>query len=264
MMIWSKRGIPKSSPAALMRDVMLKSSSDGVGSPEGWLCARMIDAALVRMAGLKTSLGCTKDDVRVPIDTVLMAVIRCFPFNMITKQCSRSASHSNGFMMCAMSFGSLILFVTVVTCPSLTASSFIWRILYMAVTLLLFCYFCYAGDTVRSASKDVSDIFYTLRTCRKTQSVTTPTGQSNNHHVKTLLSFKKQQLPPQPPPSQDQRGRLGGSTGYPSFKDEEGKGYDKRGVPLADPLLSSYRKRITGTAGVMDFIGLGLRQGLDG
>ena len=123
-MIWSKTGIPKSSPAAFSRLVMFKSSSDGIGSPDGWLCARMIDAALVSMAGLKTSLGCTKDDVRVPIDTVLMAVIRFFPFNMITKQCSRSASHSNGLIMCAMSFGSLILFVTVVTCPSLTASSF--------------------------------------------------------------------------------------------------------------------------------------------
>lgn len=51
--------------------------------------------------------------------------------------------------------------------------------------------------------------------------------------------------------------------GYPSFKDEEGKGYDKRDVSLADPLLSSYRKRITGTAGVMGFTGLGVRQGLD-
>ena len=67
MMIWSKTGIPKSSPAALSRVVMLKSSSDGIGSPDGWLCASMIDAALVRMAGLKTSLGCTKDNVRVPI-----------------------------------------------------------------------------------------------------------------------------------------------------------------------------------------------------
>src|SRR3972149_1279895 len=244
MMIWSKTGIPKSSPAALSRVVMLKSSSDGVGSPDGWLCASMIDAALVRMAGLKTSLGCTKDDVRVPIDTVLMAVIRVFPFNMITKQCSLSASHSNGLMMCAMSFGSLILLVADVTCPSLTASSFILRILYMAVTLLFLCYFCYAGDTVRSASKDVSDIFHTLWACRKTQAVTTTTGQSNNHHVKTLLSFKNNISPPTAPFT-NQRGRLGGSTGYPSFKGEEGKGCDKGGVPLADPLLSSFRKRIT-------------------
>jgi len=56
--------------------------------------------------------------------------------------------------------------------------------------------------------------------------------------------------PPQPTPSQIRGGVWGGSTGYPSFKDEEGKGYDKRGVPLADPLLSSYRKRITSTFGV--------------
>src|SRR3989304_5889188 len=220
MMIWSKTEIPKSSPAALSRLVMVKSSSDGIGSPDGWLCASMIDAALVRMAGLKTSLGCTKDDVSVPIDTVLMAVIRFFPFNIITKQCSRSASHSNGFMMCAMSFGSLILLVVDVTCPSLTASSFIWRILYMAVTLLFLCYVCYAGDTVRSASQDVSDIFHTLRACRKTQSVTTTTGQSNNHHVKTLLSFKNN-ISPQPPPSQIRGGVWGDQRVIRYLKDEE-------------------------------------------
>src|SRR3972149_1422731 len=232
MMIWSKTGIPKSSPASLSLFVMVKSSSDGIGSPDGWLCASMIDAALVRMAGLKNSLGCTKDDVRVPIDTVLMAGIRFFPFNMITKQCSRSVSHSNGLMMCAMSFGSLILLVADVTCPSLTASSFIWRILYMAVTLLFLCYVCYAGDTVRSASKGVSDIFHTLRACRKTQAVTTTTGQSNNHHVRTLLSFKNNISPPTAPFT-NQRGWLGGLTGYPSLKDEEGKGNDKRGGPFA-------------------------------
>ena len=90
---------------------------------------------------------------------------------------------------------------------------------------------------------------------RKTQAVTTTTGQSNNHDVKTLLSFKNNISPPTAPFT-NQRGRLGGSTGYPSLKDEEGKGYDKRGVPLAGPLLSSFRKRITGTFGVMGWIGL--------
>ena len=65
-MIWSKTGIPKSSPASLSLFVTVKSSWDGFGSPDGWLCARMIDAALVMMAGLKTSFGCTKDDVSVP------------------------------------------------------------------------------------------------------------------------------------------------------------------------------------------------------
>jgi len=63
--------------------------------------------------------------------------------------------------------------------------------------------------------------------------------------------------PPPTAPFTNQRGRLGGSTGYPSFKDEEGKGNDKIGVPLADPLLSSYRKRITGTFGVVGFTGVG-------
>ncbi len=56
MMIWPKTGIPKSSLAALSRFVMVKSSADGTVSPDGW-SASMIDSALVRMAGLKTSLG---------------------------------------------------------------------------------------------------------------------------------------------------------------------------------------------------------------
>ena len=82
----------------------------------------------------------------------------------------------------------------------------------MAVTLLLFCYFCYAGDTVRSASKGVSDIFNTLRACRKTQTVTTTTGQSNNHHVKTLLSFKNNISPPNRPLHKSE-GAFGGING---------------------------------------------------
>jgi len=70
---------------------------------------------------------------------------------------------------------------------------------------------------------------------RKTQAVTTTTGQSNNHDVKTLLSFKKQHLPPTAPFT-NQRGRLGGSTGYPSFKDEEGKGYGQKRGSFGRPL----------------------------
>ncbi len=77
-------------------------------------------------------------------------------------------------------------------------------------------------------------------------------------------SFPLKTTSPPTAPFTNQRGRLGGSTGYPSFKDEEGKGYDKRGVPLANPLLSSYRKRITGTFGVREVMGLGGEQGLDG
>lgn len=38
MMIWSKMGIPKSSPASLSLSVSDKSSGDGFGSPDGWLC----------------------------------------------------------------------------------------------------------------------------------------------------------------------------------------------------------------------------------
>src|SRR3990170_8208219 len=74
----------------------------------------------------------------------------------------------------------------------------------------------------------------------------------------------KNNSPPPTAPFTNQRGRLGGSTGYPSFKDEEGKGYDKSGVFLADPLLSSYRNRITGTFGVLGVKGLDEKQSLEG
>ena len=87
---------------------------------------------------------------------------------------------------------------------------------------------------------------------RKTQAVTTTTGQSNNHDVKTLLSFKNN-ISPQPPPSQIRGGVWGDQRVIRHLKMRRARGMDKRGVPLADPLLSSYRKRITGTFGVTGF-----------
>jgi hypothetical protein len=39
---------------------------DGVGSPLGWLCTRMIAAARSAIASRNTSRGCTSDELRIP------------------------------------------------------------------------------------------------------------------------------------------------------------------------------------------------------
>jgi hypothetical protein len=44
-------------PACAMRLVRRMSSSEGEGSPEGWLCMRTTPAAACPMAGAKISLG---------------------------------------------------------------------------------------------------------------------------------------------------------------------------------------------------------------
>ncbi len=122
----------------------------------------------------------------------------------------------------------------------------------------------YAGDAVAGAPENVSDIRHTLGTCRKTHGVDTTTGQSDKRHVGTLLSIKNNSSLPDRPLHKIRGGGWGGSEGYPSSNDEDSKGYDKSGVSLADPLLSSYRKRITGTSGVLDVKGFDGIQGLEG
>ena len=70
---------------------------------------------------------------------------------------------------------------------------------------------------------------------RKTQAVTTTTGQSNNHDVKTLLSFKNN-ISPQPPPSQIRGGVWGDQRVIRYLKDEEGKGYGQKRGSFGRPL----------------------------
>ena len=54
---WSVSGIPIISPASAIFFVTAISSADGVGSPLGWLCRRMMEAAWRDKASIKISLG---------------------------------------------------------------------------------------------------------------------------------------------------------------------------------------------------------------
>src|SRR5215470_4420490 len=91
-MIWSRTLMPRSFPASTKRLVRTRSSWLGWGAPEGWLWQQSKAAALLRMAGLKHSLGWTTDAVREPIDTVLMPMTLFFWSSMATRKCSRSTA----------------------------------------------------------------------------------------------------------------------------------------------------------------------------
>jgi hypothetical protein len=66
-MIWSKTSMPTISPALASLLVRFMSSSEASGTPEGWLWAKIIEAALADIASLNTSLGWTMLASRLPI-----------------------------------------------------------------------------------------------------------------------------------------------------------------------------------------------------
>ena len=51
--------------------VVSLSSLLGVGSPDGWLCMTTIEFALSKWAYLNTSLGCTHEELSVPLNNSL-------------------------------------------------------------------------------------------------------------------------------------------------------------------------------------------------
>ena len=67
MMTWSNKGICNSSPAEIRLRVTARSSLLGSASPEGWLCATIMDVAKCCRAAENTSLGWAKDESTVPI-----------------------------------------------------------------------------------------------------------------------------------------------------------------------------------------------------
>jgi hypothetical protein len=84
--------MPKSWPHSFSRVVRCRSSSDGSGSPDGWLCRhRMLDAPS-RTAGPKTYRGCTSDALTVPTDTSVCMRYRCFVLRSTTQNRSLSSS----------------------------------------------------------------------------------------------------------------------------------------------------------------------------
>ena len=62
--------MPRISPALISFWVTAMSSLEGLGSPLGWLWARINAAALRFTAGLNTSLECAMEDVNPPMDIV--------------------------------------------------------------------------------------------------------------------------------------------------------------------------------------------------
>lgn len=62
--MWSRKLIPKIPQALPILWVISISSFEGSESPLGWLCTNTIEAALLKIAAFKTSLGCTSDFAR--------------------------------------------------------------------------------------------------------------------------------------------------------------------------------------------------------
>ena len=79
--------IPIVFPASTIRLVTSRSLRLGSEMPEGLLWARMSPAALAQTAGLNTSRGCTKELVRVPMETVWISITAFFaPSSRMTKR----------------------------------------------------------------------------------------------------------------------------------------------------------------------------------
>jgi len=72
--MWSVTSIPKILPASTNLFVKAISSSEGVGSPEGWLWTKITATANSLMAGSKTSRGWTKLELIVPIEIVSFVI----------------------------------------------------------------------------------------------------------------------------------------------------------------------------------------------
>lgn len=75
--MWSCSGTPSICPAAINWFVVVISCLLGFGSPEGWLCAIITDAALSVSGPAKTSRGWANDAVSVPIVTTRHVISLC-------------------------------------------------------------------------------------------------------------------------------------------------------------------------------------------
>jgi len=89
-MKWSSTSIFMSCPARMKSRVILMSASDGVGSPEGWLCIRITAAALAITATRNVSRGCTRSVSIVPMVTSWWPLTRLRVFRSKTTKHSHS------------------------------------------------------------------------------------------------------------------------------------------------------------------------------
>ena len=88
--------MPTTPPADASWRVTARSSADGVGSPEGWLCTRRIAAALSAMACRNTSRGWTTEPSSTPRVTVSSRVTACCVFSSSTRNSSWARSRMVG------------------------------------------------------------------------------------------------------------------------------------------------------------------------
>lgn len=100
--------MPTMLPALTSRRVTDSSSLDGVGSPDGWLCASTIAAALASSASRNTSRGDMKVWSSEPTLIVAMRTSRCLVSSSAAAQCSRSAPTKWGASTLAARSGEVI------------------------------------------------------------------------------------------------------------------------------------------------------------
>ena len=86
--MWSSTSIPRISAASKSLYVNWMSSGDGSTLADGWLCAKITDAALSIKTSANTSRGWTIVFVMVPIETTLMFIISLAPERDVTIKCS--------------------------------------------------------------------------------------------------------------------------------------------------------------------------------
>ena len=84
--------MPKILPASTNLFVIVISSSEGSGSPEGWLWAKTTEAALCIIASLKTSRGWTKLALSVPMEMVDIPMILLRGLRRMSLKCSLALS----------------------------------------------------------------------------------------------------------------------------------------------------------------------------
>jgi len=94
MTTWSRTGMPMRSPTLAMRRVSATSSGLGLGSPEGWLCNRMVLDAASIIKGRNTALGSTKHSFEAPLATTISRIASFLELSPTTTKTSCLSSPS--------------------------------------------------------------------------------------------------------------------------------------------------------------------------
>jgi hypothetical protein len=88
MITWSSSSMSSSLPASTRISVTRRSSGEGEGSPDGWLCTMMIEGAFCRIASRYTSPARTTAAPTLPLYTSRTPITWLRVFTIITRRCS--------------------------------------------------------------------------------------------------------------------------------------------------------------------------------